>query len=164
VCAPPKTCSYPIKAEEHIDKDLKSIVPPADPKDKKEEETPPGKQGEMKASLVEVDAEAQDTIDSTAVVAMDSAMERPSLADQKEEIKRLLPEDHKFMLKNAAGEMDYDIGFDKHMGLAPTMSLSDVLIKRGLKLLPIADKRHYAFEERHEMDCMGSICPKPEPE
>jgi len=151
-------CTFPIKNEEHIDKDLKKHVPPPDPKDKKEEEPAPGKQGEYKHSLVEVDA--QDTIEATAVVAM----EHPSLADQKEEIKRLLPDDNKFTLKTDNEGKDYDIGFDKQMGLAPTMSVSSVLIKRGYRLLPIADKRHYVFEERHEMDCMGSICPQEEPE
>jgi len=43
------------------------------------------------------------------------------------------------------------------------MAVSTIAIKRAEKLLPLADKRHYEFEERHEMNCKGSICPKEEP-
>jgi len=43
------------------------------------------------------------------------------------------------------------------------MSVSTIMIKRAEKLLPLADKRHDEFEERHIMDCSGSICPKEGP-
>jgi len=151
-CADPKTCSYPVKLIEKIDEDLKAVVPPPDKKAKEADN--PSKQGVLKPAPTFVEIEA------TAVVAV----EHPTtLAERDKEVKRLVPDENTFTLKTDATGQDYDISFDKQMGLAPTMSVSTILIKRAEKMLPIADKRHYEFEEHHELNCAGSICPKEVP-
>jgi len=139
------------------------LIPPPG-KDEKQEDNSAAKQGTMKSSLVEL----AETIPATPVVEDDdpALVETDSqfVADTNEKSNNLVPGlDTHFQLKSAGSDIDFDIGYDRKNGLAPTMSVSTILIKRAEKLLPVADKRHYEFEERHSMDCSGSICPKDNP-
>jgi regulator of protease activity HflC (stomatin/prohibitin superfamily) len=48
----------------------------------------------------------------------------------------------------------------KQLGLAPVMSIDTNLIKHAHELAKKADARHYKFEDEHEVNCKGPICPK----
>jgi len=166
ICEPPKTCSYPVELHEAIDRDLKPVV--GEPhQHKKEEKINPQKQGVLKPRPEFVEVE-EDFIAATPVVALEVQAEtahpkKEHFVETKEHTNEKLPTlDTHFQLKSAAQQQDYDLSFDKDMGLAPTMSVSTIVIKNAERILPIADRRHYIFEERHAMNCRGPICPRPD--
>jgi len=45
------------------------------------------------------------------------------------------------------------------LGLAPTMRVDDKAIELALKVMQKADADHDKFEDKHEDDCKGMVCP-----
>ena len=163
-CDAPKGCTYPVEPIERFDPELKPLIPPAD---KPETYEKPMK-GEFKPVFLEEIAATPVVPDVTFVtplfVETAAELKNPVSADIIGQSSSAVPDlDTHFQLTPELAGTEYDLGFDKKHGLAPGMSVSTILIKRAERMLPVADKRHYEFEERHEMDCKGSICPKQSP-
>jgi len=57
---------------------------------------------------------------------------------------------------STGGDTDID---PEALGLAPPMSVDTNLIKHASDLTKKADIRHEKFEDQHEIDCSGPICP-----
>jgi len=80
--------------------------------------------------------------------------------ENRKEAERVSLRTHFQLVAEREGSSLLSEEFDRSHGLAPTMSISTNLIRQATELLPTADIRHERFQEDHDKNCMGRICPR----